>query len=72
MVNTKTLKLLLIDDLTNANLVGAMLQKHCEQLNFNHVNNMEEAIDSLNSSDFDAVLLNLSLSSHNHHPDRSL
>ncbi|MCC0178690.1 diguanylate cyclase [Waterburya agarophytonicola K14] len=63
MVNTKALKLLLVEDnLTDARWIGEILKEYnYQKSDVRHVKKVTEAIDSLERDDFDAILLDLSL-----------
>lgn len=58
-----TLRLLLVEDnLADANWIREILRKYnWQQSNIRHVRKVEEALDSLNHDNFDAILLNSSL-----------
>ena len=63
MVNTRALKLLLVEDnLTDALLIDELLRKQNDrESNVRHVKKVTEAIESLDRDDFDAILLDLFL-----------
>ncbi len=62
-MDIKALKLLLVEDNSaDANWISEILSKdNWQKSNLRHVKKVEEAIDSLNRDDFDAILLDLSL-----------
>ncbi len=62
-VNINALRLLLVEDnLADANWIGEILKEHnWQQSHVRHVQKVEEALDSLNHYNFDAILLDLSL-----------